>query len=107
MEYTVKEKDWKLFRKKLPGWQEAFMGRLLDEYSELLQEDVNASEKFWKLKERIDEDIQKSGVAVDSPRRSTMVRELYSLLNEGAISLEDLSEFSTELQETAAEFLEP
>ena len=33
------EKDWKLFRQKLPGWQEAYMTRICDEYMEILQAD--------------------------------------------------------------------
>lgn len=27
----VNEKDWKLFRSRLPGWQEAYMGKLIEE----------------------------------------------------------------------------
>ena len=38
------EKDWKLFRKKLPGWQEAYMERLCKEYINLLSSDINASD---------------------------------------------------------------
>ena len=30
------EKDWKLFRKKIPGWQEAYMDKLNKEYIENL-----------------------------------------------------------------------
>ena len=30
--YTCSEKDWKLFREKVPGWQESFMERLNREY---------------------------------------------------------------------------
>ena len=26
------EKDWKLFKKKLGGWQEAYMDKLIEEY---------------------------------------------------------------------------
>ena len=34
--YSVKESDWKLFRKLLPEWQERFMERLLGEYSTMI-----------------------------------------------------------------------
>ena len=47
--YQVIEKDWKLFRKLLPGWQEAYMERLTMEYIELLSSDRQASDKFWEL----------------------------------------------------------
>ena len=35
--YQVKEKDWKLFRQKLPLWQEAHMDKLNQEYIRILQ----------------------------------------------------------------------
>ena len=37
--YQVIEKDWKLFRKLLSDWQEAYMERLAKEYIELLSSD--------------------------------------------------------------------
>ena len=30
------EKDWKLFRKKLGSWQEAYMDKLIEEYKDIL-----------------------------------------------------------------------
>ena len=30
----VSKRDWKLFREKLPGWQESYMERLCKEYVE-------------------------------------------------------------------------
>ena len=50
------EKDWKLFRSKIAGWQEAYMDRLNEEYMEILSGEGAASEKFWKLEKRIKED---------------------------------------------------
>ena len=47
------EKDWKLFRSKIAGWQEAYMDRLNEEYMEILSGEGAASEKFWKLEKRI------------------------------------------------------
>ena len=49
------EKDWKLFRSKIAGWQEAYMDRLNEEYMEILSGEGAASEKFWKLEKRIKE----------------------------------------------------
>ena len=42
--------DWKLFQKKLPIWQEAYMEKVINEYIDLLKEPKQASEKFWDLK---------------------------------------------------------
>lgn len=51
-----------LFRNKIADWQEAYMDRLNKEYIELLSEDSNPSEKFWRLERRIGDsyDIRKS-----------------------------------------------
>lgn len=42
----VSKRDWKLFREKLPGWQESYMERLCKEYVELLTCDKKGSERF-------------------------------------------------------------
>ena len=38
------ESDWKLFREKLPSWQEAYMERLCSEYAAMLSLDRTAGE---------------------------------------------------------------
>lgn len=40
------EQDWKLFRKKLPGWQENYMAQLNREYQEILAQDKKPSDIF-------------------------------------------------------------
>ena len=92
----INEKDWKLLRKRIPGWQEAYMDRLNREYVELLECDQPASIKFWALDKRLREDKKKTGVAADM-RRSRMNLILASLLAEGAITTSDLEGFSEEL----------
>lgn len=98
------EKDWKLFRDKVPGWQEACMDRLNKEYVKLLSEDTSPSEKFWQLEKRIKEDRKRIGVQLEMSR-SNLIFNTISLINEGAISIEDLCEFSDELQETVKHIL--
>ncbi len=49
----VNEKDWKLFRKKLPGWQENYIEKLIKEYVDFLNVDGLASDKFWELEKKI------------------------------------------------------
>lgn len=41
------EKDWKLFRKKLGSWQEAYMDKLVEEYKSILNSDALSSDKYW------------------------------------------------------------
>ena len=99
--YSVKESDWKLFRKLLPEWQERFIGRLLGEYSTMIAGQGLASDRFWKLKERLQEDLRKTGVRAEM-KRSVMIMNLWSLLREGAISKDDLDGFSEELRQLLA-----
>lgn len=47
------EKDWKILRSKIAGWQEAYMDKLNKEYIEILSGGGNPSEKFWALEKRI------------------------------------------------------
>ena len=97
--YQVKEKDWKLFRQKLPLWQEAFMDKLNQEYIRLLSGEGLASDKFWELEKRIREDKRSVGVVADM-RRSQMYSNLLSLLVNEIIREDDLDGFSEKLTET-------
>ena len=91
------ESDWKLFREKLPSWQEAYMERLCSEYAAMLSSDRTAGEKFWELTKRVDRDRKKTGVIAEM-RRSQLVFNLVNLVGEGAIGMSDLKDFSEELQ---------
>lgn len=99
------EKDWKLFRSKIADWQETYMEKLNGEYIELLSGEGDASEKFWTLEKRIRHDKKDCGVQCEMSR-SNQFHIMLSLLNEGAITLEDLSDFSEEVQETMKHFYE-
>ena len=98
MRISVNESDWKLFRTRLPGWQERHMESLIREYAALLSSSEKASEKFWALDERIHEDRQHVGV-VARMSRSNMYTNLLALLQDGVISLDDLDGFSDDLRE--------
>ena len=104
--YQVIEKDWKLFRKLLPGWQEAYMERLAKEYMELLSSDRQASDKFWELEKRIKQDKRRTGVLARGVSRSNMFQLIINLIYEEAISEDDLKEFSEELRDAAKTRLE-
>ncbi len=93
------EKDWKIFRSKIPAWQESYMNKLNEEYLKILNADANPSEKFWKLEERINSDKKSVGVMVEM-RRSKFISNIVALINDEVISIDDLEEFSDELKET-------
>ena len=97
----VKEADWRLFRSRLPIWQEAYMERLNREYIALLSGTGSASEKFWELEKRIHEDKRRGSVMMRMSR-SDMELNLLSLLSGGVISIAELDGFSEELREKLA-----
>ena len=70
----------------------------MQEYVELLSGEENASEKFWKLEERIKRDKKHPGVLIEL-RKSNMIYDIVSLINFGVITTSDLDEFSEELKE--------
>ena len=104
--YQVKEKDWKLFRKKLPVWQEVYMERLIKEYAELLNGDDAASEKYWALDKRIRANRKSLGVHVDGVTRSKLQNILTGLIIENVISEDDLHDFSEELRESTHQWMQ-
>lgn len=94
----ITESDWKLFRKKIPDWQEAYMERLANEYMTLLQSEQKASSKFWELEKRIKQDKKSLGVIIDM-RRSTAINNIVNLVLDEVISADELNDFSDELKE--------
>ncbi len=94
------EKDWKLFRKMLPDWQERYMERLNQSYAELLNSDMQASKKFWTLERKIRQDKRCSGVIVSEMSRSRFLDIMFQLMNDGVIREQDLQDFSEELRDS-------
>lgn len=93
------KKDWKLYREKLPEWQEAYIERLVATYVEYLTSDQSASTKFWEMEKRIKRDKKYPGVLIEVSKRD-MPFDLIRLLHEGVITVGDLDDFSDELKET-------
>ena len=94
----VVERDWKLFKTRLPIWQERFLSKLVREYAEILSnEEARASERFWALDERLKEDKRCPGVIVHDMRRSTMHTEIARLVLDGVITMEDLDGFTEDV----------
>ena len=104
--YTFLEKDWKLFRKMLPKWQERYMESLIKDYSAILDKDAAASEKFWELEKRIWVDKKNSGVCIRGLRRSHLDEHIMLLLDDKVIELDDLEGFRTSLRERLEKYLE-
>lgn len=95
----VSKRDWKLYREKLPDWQEAYMEKLVASYVEYLTGDEPASEKLWEMEKRIKRDRKNSGVLIELSKQD-MPFDLIRLLHEGVITVGDLDDFSDDLKET-------
>ena len=95
----VSKSDWKLFRARIGEWQEAYMERLVQEYIELLSGAERASEKFWKLEERVKKDKRHPGVLIELSK-GNMIYDIVILINSGVVTTDDLAEFSDELKES-------
>lgn len=94
----VSKSDWKLFRTSIGDWQEAYMERLVKEYMDLLEGEENASDKFWKLEERIKKDKKHPGVMLELSKEN-MIFDIVALINRDIITVADLKDFSDELKE--------
>ena len=96
--------DWKFFRSRIGEWQENYMKRLVKEYIQLLNGSEDASDKFWKLEERIKKDRKHPGVILEM-RKSDMLYDIVALINYGVITEEDLDGFSDDLKDRVGFFL--
>lgn len=99
----VSKNDWKLFRERLPKWQEAYMEKLCKEYIEILSSAEKGSSRFWELEKRIKADKRSPGVIVNVSRRE-MTDILAGLVIDGAITISDLDGFSEEVIEIVKRF---
>lgn len=94
----ISKKDWKLYRERLPGWQEHFMERLMKEYIELLSSPGKASDHFWELAERIRTDKKNPGVLIQV-RKSSAIWDIAGFVGHGIITMDELDGFSEDLIE--------
>ena len=92
----ISKKDWKLYRERLPEWQEHFMEQLVKEYMELLSSPGNASDHFWELEERIRKDKRNPGVLLDV-RKSNAIWDIAAFVGRGIITMDELDGFSPDL----------
>ena len=102
----ISKSDWKLFREKLPEWQEKYMEKLINEYVIFLrQEDKVASDKFWELEKRIKKDRKNPGVIMEL-NKSEATWDIANLIRHKVILVGDLSHFSEELQQDVKRILD-
>lgn len=95
----ISKRDWKLFREKVPDWQEHYMEELVREYAAFLSDNSkDASEKFWELEKRIKKDKRHPGVIMEMSK-SEAIWDIVYLIRLKVITYKDLEEFSDELKQ--------
>ena len=94
----ISKQDWKLFKDKIGDWQESYMEKRIHEYINYLKSDLPASVKFWELENKIKHDKNEPGVMLEL-RKGDMLVDIIRLLKDGAITMNDLEIFSSELIE--------
>ena len=100
----ISKVDWKMFREKVPEWQELYMERLTKKYIELLSSTGNASDHFWELEKRIRNDKKHPGVILEM-NKSEAIWDIAIFVKKKVINLKDLEGFSQELIDSVTELL--
>ena len=95
-DYNI-EHDWKIYRANIARWQENYMAKLLNEYRKIIDSPLAPSKRFWQLYKKINKDKRSPGVIIES-KRSILLTNLAQLLIDGAITTDDLSQFSEYVQ---------
>lgn len=80
------------------------MEKLNVEYIEILNGSEKASEKFWKLAERIKKDKKSPCVTVEMSK-DMMLGTIVELLNDKVISFDDIEEFSDSFKDAVKFFM--
>ena len=93
------KEGWKLYREKVPGWQENYMERLIEDYVSYLSSTEPASTKFWTMEKRMKQDKKTPGVCIEISK-GNMIFDLVRFLQDEVIVFSDLDEFSEKLRET-------
>lgn len=92
----ISKQDWKLYRERLPQWQERYMEQLTKEYIDLLSSPGKASDHFWELEKRVKQDKKHPGVLIEV-RKSTAFWDIASFVGYKVITMDELDGFSADL----------
>ena len=103
MDEKTLKKDFKLFLKLLPDWQEKYMEKLNKEYIEILSKEGYASINFWELEKRIKEDKRYPGVRITNLDKSNFDIYVLIFIRDKLITEDDLKDFSDEFKENIKE----
>ena len=98
----MSEFDWKTFRKMVPELRERYLKKTNKELRNLLlTPDQTSTERFWNTHEKITKEAKILHRCLGGHSRSRMASFIYIMLDCGLMDLDDLSQFSDELRESA------
>lgn len=101
---VISKADWKLFRERVPEWQEHYMEQLVKKYVKLLTSPGNASDHFWELEKRIKQDKKHPGVILEMDK-SEAIWDIAILIKKKVITMDELEGFSEGLIDTVKNIL--
>ncbi|MBC8548679.1 MAG: hypothetical protein H8D23_03415 [Candidatus Brocadiales bacterium] len=97
---TYIESDWKIFRKRVPEWQERYLTIKNQEITKMLSDDRKTpTERFWEAKEQMKKDARILVDCFDGHSRGKMGWYLFLMHLHKVITDEDLVDFSDSLRE--------
>ena len=92
--------DYKLFKEKLPLWQENYMAKVCEKIQKLtINDEKSAADKFWAIEKIIFKEKKNPGVLMEISSISNLLYAILDLLNHKVIKMEDLVDFSEEFKE--------
>ena len=92
--------DYKLFKEKLPLWQENYMAKVCEKIQKLtINDEKSAADKFWAIEKTFFKEKKNPGVLMEIPSISNLLYAILDLLNHKVIKMEDLVDFSEEFKE--------
>ena len=100
----ISKADWKMFRERVPEWQEHYMEQLTKKYIELLSSPGNASDHFLELEKRIKNDKKHPGVMLEM-KKSEAIWDIAIFIKKKVITIKELEGFSQELIDSVTEIL--
>jgi len=94
------EKDWKIFRKRVPQWRERYLEEQNLRIAALfVDEKKTPTDRFWEAEKETKAVARILVKCLDGHSRSNMEMHLLLMLRHRMIGNEDLAEFSGELKE--------
>lgn len=94
------ESDWKIFCRRVPEWRERYLAEKNKEVAAIFTDNSKTpTDRFWRAKERIEEEARILFDCLDGHSRSKMRWYLLLMYRYGLVVDKDLYEFSNALRE--------